>query len=106
MQIRGNIELLRMQCDAREKDACDNGCHGGLMTNAYKYLIEAGGLEEESSYPYTGKRGECRFNSEKVAVRVVNFTNIPVDENQIAAHLVHHGPLASEFFPFTNYEVL
>ncbi|KAJ4720714.1 Cysteine proteinase [Melia azedarach] len=81
-------------CDAREKDACDNGCHGGLMTNAYKYLIEAGGLEEESSYPYTGKRGECRFNSEKVAVRVANFTNIPVDENQIAAHLVHHGPLA------------
>ncbi|KAI6669213.1 hypothetical protein NL676_004098 [Syzygium grande] len=64
------------------------------MTNAYRYLIEAGGLEEESSYPYTGKCGECKFKSDKIAVRVVNFTTIPVDEDQIAAHMVKHGPLA------------
>ncbi|KAE7997147.1 hypothetical protein FH972_001803 [Carpinus fangiana] len=81
-------------CDATDKTECDNGCQGGLMTNAYKYLMEAGGLEEESSYPYTGKQGECMFKPEKVAVKVSNFTNIPVDENQIAAYLVNHGPLA------------
>lgn len=66
------------------------------MTNAYRYLIEAGGLEEESTYPYTGKRGECRFKPENTAVKVVNFTSIPVDEDQIAAHLVRHGPLAGQ----------
>lgn len=77
-----------------QKDACDSGCKGGLMTNAYKYLMQAGGLEEESSYPYTGKRGKCNFKPDKVAVRVVNFTTIPIDENQIASYLVHHGPLA------------
>ncbi|KAM7463864.1 hypothetical protein LguiA_031985 [Lonicera macranthoides] len=82
-------------CDPRDKNACDNGCLGGLMTNAYKYLInEAGGIEEEESYPYTGKLGECKFRPEKVAVKITNFTNIPVDENQIQANLVHHGPLA------------
>lgn len=67
------------------------------MTNAYKYLMEAGGLQDEVSYPYTGKKGECKFNPEKVAVRVTNFTTIPLDENQIAANLVHNGPLASEY---------
>ncbi|KAE9590027.1 hypothetical protein Lal_00037743 [Lupinus albus] len=82
------------KCDITEKSACDNGCNGGLMTNAYNYLIEAGGLEEESSYPYTGQRGECKFDQEKVAARVTNFTNIPLDESQIAAYLVKHGPLA------------
>ena len=87
-----------MQCDATEKDACDKGCDGGLMTNAYKYLIHSGGLEEESSYPYTGKRGECKFEPEKVAVRVSNFTNISLDENQIAANLVHRGPLAGNCY--------
>jgi len=66
------------------------------MTNAYKYLLGSGGLEEESSYPYTGEKGECKFDSGKVAVRITNFTNIPVDENQIAAYLVKHGPLASK----------
>ncbi|GAB2276809.1 Probable cysteine protease rd19d [Dionaea muscipula] len=82
-------------CDEKQKTECDSGCHGGLMTNAYRYLIdEAGGLMEESAYPYAGKQGECKFDAKKIAVRVVNFTTIPVDENQMAAHLVHHGPLA------------
>ncbi|XP_068490381.1 probable cysteine protease RD19D [Phaseolus vulgaris] len=82
------------QCDITESTTCDNGCMGGLMTNAYKYLLQSGGLEEESSYPYTGAKGECKFDPGKVAVRITNFTNIPVDENQIAAYLVKHGPLA------------
>ncbi|XP_010918606.2 probable cysteine protease RD19D [Elaeis guineensis] len=81
-------------CDAVEKDACNNGCSGGLMTNSYKYLMQAGGLEEEKSYPYMGKQGECRFNKSLVAVRITNFTNKPLDEDQIMANLVHHGPLA------------
>ncbi|KAJ8765904.1 hypothetical protein K2173_020420 [Erythroxylum novogranatense] len=81
-------------CDKTDKRACDDGCGGGLMTNAYRYLIEAGGLEEESSYPYTGKRGTCKFDRDRIGVRVANFSNIPTDEIQIAAHLVHHGPLA------------
>ncbi|XP_054794513.1 probable cysteine protease RD19D [Prosopis cineraria] len=82
------------KCDIRDKTECDQGCRGGLMTNAYSYLMEAGGLEEESSYPYTGRQGQCKFDPHKVAVRVSNFTNIPMDESQIAAYLVHHGPLS------------
>jgi len=84
------------QCDITERTTCDNGCKGGLMTNAYKYLLESGGLEEESAYPYTGVKGECKFDPGKVAVRITNFTNIPLDENQIAAYLVKNGPLASK----------
>lgn len=70
------------------------------MTNAYNYLIKAGGIEEEKSYPYTGKSGKCKFNPEKIAVRVANFTNIQVNEDQIAAHLVQNGPLAGTNFNF------
>lgn len=65
------------------------------MTNAYKYVEEAGGLELEADYPYTGNDGKCKFNANKVAAKVSNFTNIPVDEDQMAAYLVQSGPLAS-----------
>ncbi|KAG9441908.1 hypothetical protein H6P81_017762 [Aristolochia fimbriata] len=81
-------------CDEEEKDACNKGCDGGLMTNAYKYVMEAGGLEEESSYPYTASRGACKFNPERAVVKVVNFTKIPLEEGQIKANLLEHGPLA------------
>ncbi|KAI8012487.1 putative cysteine protease RD19D [Camellia lanceoleosa] len=67
-----------------DKTTCNDGCSGGLMSNAYKYLMKAGGIEEEDSHPYTGKKGECKFKPEKVAVKVVNFTNVPTDEKQIA----------------------
>ncbi|KHN00877.1 Cysteine proteinase 15A [Glycine soja] len=92
--IEGANFLATGKLVSLKKTSCDNGCNGGLMTNAYNYLLESGGLEEESSYPYTGERGECKFDPEKITVRITNFTNIPVDENQIAAYLVKNGPLA------------
>ncbi|CAN1238397.1 Probable cysteine protease RD19D [Linum grandiflorum] len=88
------IGLLTWKCDEEEKSACDKGCNGGLMTNAYRYLIKAGGLQDEASYPYTGKPGQCQFDPNKIAVKVANFSTISLDENQIAAHLVNYGPLA------------
>lgn len=75
---------------------CDNGCAGGLMTNAYGYLISSGGLMEQAAYPYTGAPGPCRFDPAQVAVRVANFTAVPAagGEAQIRAALVRRGPLA------------
>jgi hypothetical protein len=43
--------------------------------------------------PYKGVDGKCRYNANKIAAKVTNFTNIPIDEDQMAAQLVHEGPL-------------
>ena len=40
-------------------DTVDQGCHGGLMTNAFDYVMENGGLCSSDSYSYTGRSGEC-----------------------------------------------
>jgi cathepsin F len=83
------------KCSAAARNECDNGCGGGLMTNAYAYLMESGGLMEQRAYPYTGAAGPCRFDPSRVAVRVANFTAVPArDEAQIRAALVRRGPLA------------
>uniref|UniRef100_A0A0D9WYS9 Peptidase C1A papain C-terminal domain-containing protein n=1 Tax=Leersia perrieri TaxID=77586 RepID=A0A0D9WYS9_9ORYZ len=89
-------------CDAVKKTECDAGCNGGLMTNAYTYLINSGGLMTQTAYPYTAKQGTCRFDANKIAVRITNFTNIIIpppsssvnSDDQIRAALVRHGPLA------------
>ncbi|GMI82564.1 RESPONSIVE TO DEHYDRATION 19A, RESPONSIVE TO DEHYDRATION 19 [Hibiscus trionum] len=83
------------ECDPQEYGACDSGCNGGLMTTAFEYTLKAGGLERENDYPYTGKdRGPCKFDKTKIAASVSNFSVISIDEDQIAANLVKHGPLA------------
>lgn len=85
---------MLLQCDPTNKKACDSGCSGGLMTNAYEYVMEAGGLMKAEDYPYKARVGKCEFDKDKVAVKVENFSTISLDENQIAANLVKHGPLA------------
>ncbi|BBN02595.1 cathepsin F [Marchantia polymorpha subsp. ruderalis] len=81
-------------CDPVDPLSCDSGCNGGLMTNAYEYIKQAGGLEKEADYKYTAQDGKCKFDSNKLVVKVANFTEVPVDEAQMGAYLVNYGPLA------------
>lgn len=85
------------ECDPEEEDDdnCDVGCDGGLMNNAFEYLLKAGGLMREEDYPYTPFRGGgCKFEKTKIAAKLANFSIIPADDDQIAANLVKSGPLA------------
>ncbi|GAB2267673.1 Cysteine protease rd19a [Dionaea muscipula] len=83
------------ECDPEEAGACDSGCSGGLMNSAFEYALKAGGLMREEDYPYAGTdRGACKFDKNKIAASVANFSVVSLDEDQIAANLVKNGPLA------------
>ncbi|KAI3769712.1 hypothetical protein L6452_00825 [Arctium lappa] len=83
------------ECDPEEEGSCDSGCRGGLMNSAFEYTLKAGGLMSEKDYPYTGTdRGSCKFDKNKIVASVSNFSLVSLDEDQIAANLVKHGPLA------------
>jgi len=75
-------------------DKVDAGCNGGLPSNAYEYIMQAGGIESESSYPYTAMDGSCKVDQSKFVAKVSNWTAVSKDEDQIAAFLVEHGPLS------------
>jgi cathepsin F len=83
----------------------DQGCNGGLMDNAFQYLVEAGGIESDKDYKYTARDGNCKFNKSKVAVKLAGFEDISQNEDQIAAALVANGPLsiAVNANPFQMY---
>ena len=52
-----------VDCDTR-----DSGCNGGLPENAYKTLLEIGGLESEAEYEYDGEDEQCKFNRYRFTV--------------------------------------
>ena len=43
------------------------------MNTAFQYTLEAGGLEREKDYPYTGIDGTCKFDKTKIVASVSNY---------------------------------
>jgi len=72
------------------------GCSGGDTPTAYEYVIKAGGLDTEASYPYLGEDGTCKFQPDKVAAKISNWTYITATKNEteMQVGLYTRGPLS------------
>jgi len=78
-----------VDCDTR-----DAGCNGGLPENAYKTLLEIGGLESEADYGYDGADEKCKYNRTKVVAKVKGGVEISQNETQMAQWLLKNGPIS------------
>ncbi|XP_020632122.1 cathepsin L-like [Orbicella faveolata] len=73
----------------------NNGCHGGLMDNAFKYIKSNDGVDTEQSYPYLAKVGTCHFNVSDVGATDTGFVDIASgDESALQAASASIGPIS------------
>ena len=78
-------------------DTNDEGCNGGLMDNAWKYVIahQGGKFQLEDDYPYTGKDGTCKFDSSRAPeVKVVGDYQVDDNEDAVKQACAEIGVLA------------
>jgi len=89
------ISLSEQELVDCDKKTGDQGCQGGLPTNAYQDMIKNKiGLETEAAYPYTASDGVCKAVPASEKAFISGYLSISKDEDQIAAALVKYGPLA------------
>jgi len=56
----------------------NQGCDGGLMDNAFQYVIKNNGITSESRYPYTATGpNTCMSSGKPVAASLVGFKDVP-----------------------------
>jgi len=73
----------------------DQGCQGGLPSNAFKFLISTKtGLDSEATYPYAGSDDMCAVKKADELVFITSWKQIASDEDQMAAALMQYGPLS------------
>jgi len=96
--LTGLSEQQLVDCDHEcmtyeGEQSCDAGCEGGLMPNAFKYVINNNGIGTEQEYPYAGIDQNCAKNYTDGA-QISAWNMVPSNETQMAAYLVNVGPLS------------
>jgi len=72
----------------------DQGCNGGLMDNAFDWVISGDGICSEADYPYTsggGDSGSC-VSSCSPAVVLTGYTDVANEDGMLAA--LNVGPVS------------
>lgn len=95
----GLSEQNLVDCDKecmnyQNQQTCDAGCDGGLMPNAFEYVIKNGGIDSEASYPYLGYDNTCAFNKNSIGATIKSWSMVSSNETQMWASLVANGPIS------------
>jgi C1A family cysteine protease len=72
--------------------SCGNqGCNGGLMDDAFEWIIKNGGLASEASYPYHARDGQCQKQPNVVSISA--YADTPKTESALES-LLQNQPIS------------
>jgi len=81
-----------MDCSKKEGN---EGCDGGLMDQAFEYIIKNKGIDTEASYPYQGVDGKCNYNASNCGATISSYSDIPSkNESALASAVQTVGPVS------------
>ncbi|XP_038045514.1 procathepsin L-like [Patiria miniata] len=76
----------------------DDGCNGGLMDDAFKYVISNKGIDKESCYVYKAKdENKCHYNASEECItgHCTGFVDVPTgNETALMAAAATIGPIS------------
>jgi len=87
----GLSEQNLVDCSTSEGN---QGCNGGLMTDAMQYIINNGGIDTEASYPYTAEDGTCAYNPSNSGATLKNYTNVQTGSEDDLQLKCNSGPVS------------
>lgn len=97
MRLLGTSYILSPQ-QILSCDKSSFGCGGGFTASAYNYVYNAGGIEQDSDYPYTSYLGYdrvgCIADYNKNVVAIDSFSKVVTGEVGMSSYVLSTGPLS------------
>jgi len=73
----------------------NEGCNGGWMDSAFKYIAANNGIDTETGYPYEAKDGKCRYEESKIGANDTGFIDIKNgSESDLQNAIATVGPIS------------
>ncbi|CAK6950246.1 procathepsin L-like [Scomber scombrus] len=89
------VSLSEQQLVDCSGDFGNMGCGGGLMDNAFKYIMHNGGIDTEESYPYEAQDGQCRYNPDTIGAKCTGYVDVKADdEDALQQAVATVGPVS------------
>jgi len=105
MKGRGTFMLSTQQLV--DCDPYDTGCDGGFYDRAWRYIYSTGGVMDWTEYPYTARKGTCRFNAGRVRAKLAQANAYQCGNSPTAIYdcVFNYGPAAAalDATPLQNY---
>ncbi|KAL2926204.1 putative cysteine protease RD21B [Bienertia sinuspersici] len=73
----------------------NSGCDGGLMDYAFEFIINNGGIDTESDYPYKARDGTCdQYRKNAKVVTIDGYEDVPENDEKALQKAVAHQPVS------------
>ena len=81
-----------VDCDTK---GVDQGCEGGLMDDAFKFIIQNNGLNTEANYPFKGVDGTCNAKAASShAATIRGYEDVPANNEKALQKAVTNQPVS------------
>nr|XP_043629357.1 senescence-specific cysteine protease SAG39-like [Erigeron canadensis] len=89
------ISLSEQELVDCDTSGVDQGCEGGLMDNAFDFIVNNKGLTSESNYPYQGVDGTCNSNeASNNAATITGHEDVPTNSESALLKAVASQPVS------------
>ena len=88
------VNLSESQIVDCDINGSDDGCSGGWMDGAFKYVIAQGGVDTDESYPYDPQDDPCQFNKSNVGAKFSNYKDVKGGEAGLKKAVATIGPIS------------